>query len=129
MEIYTIGFTKTSAADFFGRLKRADIRRLIDVRLNNVSQLAGFAKKDDLRTFWTSSVMPSMCTSRFLHLLRSYWTALKSAEDRGPSTSRVHGFHATTEDRGETNSRVFRGALGSAVQRAYGGALPPSACS
>ena len=40
MEIYTIGFTKKSAQEFFGLLRGAGIRRLIDVRLNNVSQLA-----------------------------------------------------------------------------------------
>jgi uncharacterized protein (DUF488 family) len=51
MKLFTIGFTKTSAEGFFGRLSRADVRKLIDVRLNNVSQLAGFAKKDDLRYF------------------------------------------------------------------------------
>ena len=51
MEIYTIGFTKKTAEQFFTLLKNAKIARLIDVRLNNVSQLAGFAKKDDLRFF------------------------------------------------------------------------------
>lgn len=47
MEIFTIGFTQTSAEDFFGRLKSHGIERLLDVRLNNRSQLAGFAKRDD----------------------------------------------------------------------------------
>ena len=51
MKLFTIGFTKTSAKDFFTRLLQADVKKLIDVRLNNVSQLAGFAKKDDLRYF------------------------------------------------------------------------------
>lgn len=51
MEVYTIGFTQRSAEDFFGALKRAGIRRLIDVRLNNTSQLAAFAKRDDLEFF------------------------------------------------------------------------------
>ena len=51
MEIYTIGFTQKSAAEFFGLLRRAGIRRLIDVRLNNTSQLAAFAKRDDLEYF------------------------------------------------------------------------------
>jgi len=49
--VFTIGFTKTSAEHFFGRLKGAGVRALIDVRLNNVSQLAGFAKRDDLAFF------------------------------------------------------------------------------
>lgn len=51
MKVFTIGFTKTSAESFFGRLQRAGVKRVLDVRLNNVSQLAGFAKKDDLRYF------------------------------------------------------------------------------
>jgi uncharacterized protein (DUF488 family) len=51
MKLFTIGFTKTSAEAFFGRLANAGARKLVDVRLNNVSQLAGFAKKDDLRFF------------------------------------------------------------------------------
>lgn len=51
MKVFTIGFTKTSAESFFGRLQKAGVRKLVDVRLNNVSQLAGFAKRDDLRYF------------------------------------------------------------------------------
>lgn len=51
MEIFTIGFTRTSAEGFFDRLKSRDIERLLDVRLNNRSQLAGFAKRDDLAYF------------------------------------------------------------------------------
>lgn len=55
MKLFTIGFTKTTAEGFFTRLSRANVRKLLDVRLNNVSQLAGFAKKDDLR-FFTKSI-------------------------------------------------------------------------
>jgi uncharacterized protein (DUF488 family) len=51
MKVFTIGFTKKSAEMFFGRLARAGVTRLVDVRLNNVSQLAGFTKRDDLRYF------------------------------------------------------------------------------
>ncbi len=51
MEIYTIGFTQTTAEHFFGRLKAAGVKRLLDVRLNNSSQLAGFAKAKDLPYF------------------------------------------------------------------------------
>jgi uncharacterized protein (DUF488 family) len=51
MEIFTIGFTQTTAEDFFRRLKSHEIERLLDVRLNNRSQLAGFAKRDDLAYF------------------------------------------------------------------------------
>ena len=51
MKIFTIGFTKKSAESFFTKLQCAGVKRLIDVRLNNVSQLAGFTKQDDLRYF------------------------------------------------------------------------------
>lgn len=51
MRILTIGFTKKSAERFFGMLRTAGAKRVVDVRLNNVSQLAGFAKKNDLAYF------------------------------------------------------------------------------
>lgn len=51
MKLYTIGFTKTTAEHFFDRLKRSGATKLIDVRRNNVSQLSGFAKRDDLKFF------------------------------------------------------------------------------
>jgi uncharacterized protein (DUF488 family) len=51
MEIYSIGFTQKSASEFFGTLKAHGIERLLDVRLNNTSQLAAFAKQADLAYF------------------------------------------------------------------------------
>jgi uncharacterized protein (DUF488 family) len=51
MKLYTIGFTKKSAETFFETLRQSGAKRLLDVRLNNVSQLAGFAKKQDLAYF------------------------------------------------------------------------------
>ena len=65
MEIATIGFTQSSAQHFFERLKRAGVRRLVDVRLNNVSQLAGFAKSADLAYF-----LESICGATYEHDLR-----------------------------------------------------------
>lgn len=62
MEIFTIGFTQTSARKFFERLKQAGIKRLVDVRLNNVSQLAGFAKRNDLEFF-----LNELCAAEYLH--------------------------------------------------------------
>jgi uncharacterized protein (DUF488 family) len=56
MKIFTIGFTKKSAREFFGKLRRPGLVRLIDVRLNNVSQLAGFSKRDDL-AFFSESIL------------------------------------------------------------------------
>lgn len=63
MKIYTIGFTKKSAESFFTSLKAAGVRRLLDVRLNNVSQLAGFSKKNDLSYF-----AKSICNIDYFHL-------------------------------------------------------------
>jgi uncharacterized protein (DUF488 family) len=51
VEIYTIGFTKKRAEAFFDALRRAGIGRLLDVRLNNTSQLAGFTQREDLPFF------------------------------------------------------------------------------
>jgi uncharacterized protein (DUF488 family) len=64
VEIYTIGFTKRSASGFFGALKDAGIKRLIDVRLNNSSQLAGFTKRDDLAYF-----LRAICGADYVHEL------------------------------------------------------------
>ena len=54
MRICTIGFTNKKAEDFFARLQKAGVKRVVDVRLNNVSQLAGFSKRDDLQYFLKS---------------------------------------------------------------------------
>jgi uncharacterized protein (DUF488 family) len=62
MKIHTIGFTKKNAMTFFGFLKQANIKTLIDVRLNNVSQLAGFAKRDDLKFF-----LNELCGADYIH--------------------------------------------------------------
>jgi uncharacterized protein (DUF488 family) len=51
MKVFTIGFTKKTARRFFELLRASGTKRVVDVRLNNVSQLAGFAKKDDLAYF------------------------------------------------------------------------------
>ena len=51
MKIFTIGFTKKTAEQFFNLLDRPNLKRVVDIRLNNNSQLAGFAKSGDLRFF------------------------------------------------------------------------------
>jgi len=63
MTIFTIGFTKKNAEDFFTRLRKSGAKRVVDVRLNNVSQLAGFAKKDDLQFF-----LKEICEMEYVHL-------------------------------------------------------------
>jgi uncharacterized protein (DUF488 family) len=64
VKLFTIGFTRSSAERFFTRLRQAGVKRLIDVRLNNVSQLAGFAKTDDLGYF-----TQELCGIETTHLL------------------------------------------------------------
>lgn len=63
MKIYTIGFTKKSAREFFTRLKQSGVEKLVDIRLNNTSQLAGFAKRDDLAFF-----CETICNIPYQHL-------------------------------------------------------------
>ncbi|EQD86128.1 uncharacterized protein DUF488 [Saccharopolyspora erythraea NRRL 2338] len=62
MKIHTIGFTKKSAEKFFGLLRASGATTLVDIRLNNVSQLAGFAKRDDLRYF-----LGELCGMSYTH--------------------------------------------------------------
>ena len=49
--IYTIGFTRKTAEEFFSLLRDAGVTTLVDIRLHNRSQLASFAKRDDLAWF------------------------------------------------------------------------------
>lgn len=63
MKVFTIGFTKKSAEAFFTKLKRSGAKRVVDVRLNNVSQLAGFAKRNDLEFF-----LREICHMDYVHV-------------------------------------------------------------
>lgn len=60
--VHTIGFIKKTAAEFFELLRNSGTKRIIDVRLNNVSQLAGFSKRDDLKFF-----LKELCDIDYLH--------------------------------------------------------------
>lgn len=62
INLFTIGFTKKNAETFFGKLGKAGVEKIIDIRLNNVSQLAGFAKKDDLIYF-----LKKICGCNYMH--------------------------------------------------------------
>jgi len=63
IKVYTIGFTKKNAEKFFGFIKSFNVSTLIDVRLNNVSQLAGYAKRDDLKFF-----LKELCNAEYVHI-------------------------------------------------------------
>lgn len=62
MTLYTIGFTKKNAYRFFELIKRHNIEVLVDVRLNNKSQLAGFTKGEDLPYF-----LEEICKCKYYH--------------------------------------------------------------
>ena len=61
--LYTIGFTKKNARKFFELLKNAGVKKLVDIRINNSSQLAGFAKGQDLEYF-----MKEICDAGYEHI-------------------------------------------------------------
>lgn len=63
MRVFTIGFTRKKAERFFGLLRKSGAKRVVDVRLHNVSQLAGFAKRDDLRYF-----LRRLCDMDYVHV-------------------------------------------------------------
>lgn len=63
MKLFTIGFTKKTAQRFFETIRESGVKRVFDVRLNNVSQLAGFAKKNDLSWF-----LRELCGVEYVHL-------------------------------------------------------------
>ncbi len=63
MKVFTIGFTKKSARQFFDTLRKSGAERVVDVRLNNVSQLAGFTKRDDLAFF-----LKEVCGMDYVHV-------------------------------------------------------------
>lgn len=63
VRVATIGFTGKTAQKFFDLLKGAQVRTVLDIRLNNTSQLAGFAKKQDLPYF-----LDKLCDAAYLEM-------------------------------------------------------------
>jgi len=82
MKVNTIGFTKKNARKFFGLIKDSGTKRVVDVRLNNVSQLAGFAKRDDLEFF-----LKELCDVEYMHL-----------PDLAPTKSMLDNYKKTHKD-------------------------------
>jgi uncharacterized protein (DUF488 family) len=62
--LYTIGFTKKTAQQFFELLKKNNVKTLVDIRINNSSQLAGFAKGCDL-SYFTKEI----CDINYIHIV------------------------------------------------------------
>lgn len=111
VSISTIGFTKTNAERFFGRLISADVKLVIDVRLNNTSQLSGFAKADDLPYF-----LSKLGKIRYVHkpelaptdtMLREY---KKEKGDWGQYEQRFMGLMQTRRIEDKFRPEMFEGA-------------------
>ncbi len=79
--IFTIGFTKKTADQFFSGLKTASVKRVIDTRLNNVSQLAGFTKRDDLRFFLNSIAQIDYIVAPLLAPTQEMLSAYRGGEE------------------------------------------------
>lgn len=105
MKVFTIGFTQRGASDFFESIRKADIQRVIDVRLNNQSQLAGFSKKSDLKYF-----LSELCHADYIHVpefapTKELLDAYK--KDRGHWDAYAEAFTALLEQR-RVESKVSR---------------------
>ena len=90
IKLYTIGFTKKSAERFFTLLKNAGVSKIVDIRLNNASQLAGFAKGSDLQFF-----VKNILGASYVHLpdLAPTKELLKSYQDKDTTWAEyVHVF-------------------------------------
>lgn len=83
-----IGFTRMTARNFFGRLSEAGVRKVIDVRLHNTSQLAGFAKRMISRISWIRSAAWNTCMRHCSRRPTAYkkrrgdWAHMKAASVR-----------------------------------------------
>jgi uncharacterized protein (DUF488 family) len=97
VKLSTIGFTKTNAEGFFGRLQGAGVKTVIDVRLHNTSQLAAFAKADDLAYF-----LKTIGNIKYLHqpLLAPTDSMLKAfKKDKGDWNAYESRFLALMDER------------------------------
>lgn len=97
MKIYTIGFTKKSAEDFFNLLRVHGVERLIDIRLNPKGQLAGFAKQADLSYFLSTLIG---CEYRHLELLAPTDEILSDFRKNGDWRKYEDKFQSLMDERG-----------------------------
>lgn len=112
MKLYTIGFTKKSAEKFFGLLRASRADKLVDVRLNNVSQLAGFAKRDDLKYF-----LRELCGMAYTHRpdLAPTQAMLDAYKKQGSGWETYEGLFLDLMRRRGIENAVLQDALDNAV--------------
>ena len=87
--LFTIGFTGKSAQQFFEMLMRAGVKKLVDTRLNNVSQLAGFTKRRDLEFFLRPSAGSTTFTIRSSLRPKTSSTITRKSGSIGPLTKSI----------------------------------------
>jgi uncharacterized protein (DUF488 family) len=106
VRVLTIGFTKKTAEGFFSSICSSGAKRVVDVRLNNVSQLAGFSKRDDLRYF-----LGRICGVDYVHV-----PELAPTQELLDAYKKAHGSWSTYE----------RGFLELMRHRRIGDAISPN---
>ncbi len=112
VSLFTIGFTKKTAETFFERLSDSGVTRLIDTRLNNVSQLAGFAKRDDLRYF-----LKAICNIEYVH-----------AVDLAPTQDMLDEYKKVTHDWKRYEGKFLRLLSKRRIEEKYGRDFLDHAC-
>jgi len=90
MKLFTIGFTKTSAERFFGRLEKAGVKKILDTRLHRDSQLAGFAKQADLPFFLSHVTSIDYGVSEILAPTADMLDAYRKKKIRWPEYERLY---------------------------------------
>jgi uncharacterized protein (DUF488 family) len=97
IRLHTIGFTKKTAQRFFGLLQDAGVQRLVDIRLHPDSQLAGFAKRDDLAYFLSRLID---CEYHHFSILTPTPQALSEYRQNHDWSAYVTRFEAAMDERG-----------------------------
>ena len=114
IKLFTIGFTKKNAARFFGLLRDAGVRRVVDTRLNRTSQLAGFAKEQDL-PFLLSEICHAeyetqpllVPTEEILSAYRKKHIDWETYEERFNELIRVHEMKKFLQEKGIYGVAIF----------------------
>ncbi len=102
IKLYTIGFTQKTAQDFFERLRRNGVRRLVDIRVHPGGQLSGFAKQEDLPYFLHE--LADGCGYVHLPMLAPTKEILKDYRDDGDWPRYVTRFEQLMDERDVPNS-------------------------
>ena len=112
MKLHTIGFTQSTAESFFTRLKKAGVKRVLDVRLLNDSQLAGFARRDHLAYF-----LKAICGIEYEH-----------RTDLAPTQELLESYHGKKQAWPEYEKRLQQLFARRKIESALPKAIADGAC-